>query len=69
MEEDQYRNVFKFSLINQVRIQTPCDPPVTCIQDYMTIHDFNIAMVSGSIGLFHYVVVDRIIGNLIVSMT
>ena len=69
MEEEQSINVLNVRLINQVRIQTPCTPSVTYIHDDMAIHDFDIVMVNFSIGLYQYLVVDRIIGNIRVSMT
>ena len=33
MEEEKRSNTFNLRSINKVRIQTPCDPPVTYIQD------------------------------------
>ena len=57
------------SLINQVRSQTTCAPPVTCIQDDMAIHDFDIAMVNVSICSAQYLVVNRIIGGIRFCMT
>ena len=56
-------------LINKVRSQTPCDPPVTYIQDDMDIHDFYRAMVNLSIGLAQDLIMDSLIGNIRVSMT
>ena len=56
-------------LINKVRSQTPCAPPVTYIQDYMSIHEFYRAMVNVSIWLAQHLMVDRLIGNIRVSMT
>ena len=35
----------------------------------MAIHDFDIVMVNLSIGLAQYIVVDRLIGNIRVSIT
>ena len=61
--------MFNLRLINQVRSQTPCAPPVTYIQDDMAIHDFDIVMVNVSIRLAQDIMVDRIIGNIRVSMT
>ena len=49
MEEELRSNVFKLIPVNQVSSQTPCDPPVTYIQDDMSIHDLYIAMVNVSI--------------------
>ena len=64
MEEEQRSNVFNLRSINQVRIQTPCDPYVTYIQDYMAIHYFDRSMVNSSIVLSLYIMVDRLIGNI-----
>ena len=61
--------MFNLRLINQVRIQTPCDPPVTYIQDDMAIYDFYRAMVNLSIILAKDIMVDRLIRNIRVSMT
>ena len=47
IEEEQRSNV---RLINQVRSQTPCAPPVTYIQDDMEIHDFDGPMLNVSVG-------------------
>ena len=69
MEEEQRSNVFNLRSTNQVRIQTPCDPPVTYIQYGMVIHDFNTEMVNVSIGLDQDLMVDRLKGNTRVSMT
>ena len=69
MEEEQCRNVLNLSLINQMTSQTPCAPPVTCIQDDMAIHDCDRAMVNVSIRLSQYLMVDRLIGNIRVSVT
>ena len=69
MEAEQSINVFNLILINQVRIQTPCSPPVTYIQDDMATHDFDRAMVNDSIGLDQYLMVDRLIENIRVPMT
>ena len=55
--------------INQVRSQIPCDTPVTHVQDDMVIHDFNRAIMNISIRLAQDIMVDRIIGNIRVSMT
>ena len=46
MEEEQSSNVFNLRWKNQGRIQTPCAPPVTYIQDYVYIHDFDTVMVN-----------------------
>ena len=54
---------------NQVRSQTPCDPPVTYIKDDMAIHDFDIAMVNVSIGLAQDLMLDRLIGKIRVFRT
>ena len=69
MEEDQRSNMFNIRSINKVRSETPCDPPVTCIQDDMSIHDFNRVMENVSIRLAQDFMVDRIIGNIRFSMT
>ena len=69
MEEDQRRNMFNLRMINQVRSQTPCYQPVTYIQYEMDIHDFDIEMANVSIELAHDLMVDRLIGNIIFSMT
>ena len=61
--------MFNLRSINKVRIQTPCVPPVTYIQDDMSIHDFDRAMVNASIGLDQDLVVESLIGNKRVSMT
>ena len=61
--------MFNFRLINQVRIQTTCVPPVTRIQDDMSTHKFNRAMVNVSIRLALDLVADKLIGNMRVSMT
>ena len=61
--------MFKVRLINQVRSQTPCAPPVTYIQDEIAIHDFNRDMINVSIGLAEDLTVDRIIGNIRVSIS
>ena len=68
-QEEKRSNVFRLRSINQVRIQTPCAPPVTYIQDDMAIHDFDRVMVNISVGLSRDLMVDRIIGNIRVSMT
>ena len=60
--------MFKLRSINQVRSQTPCAPPVTYIQDDMSIHDFDRTMVNASIGLAEYLMVDSLIGNIRVSV-
>ena len=64
MEEEQRSNVFNLRSINQVIIQTPCDPYVTYIQDYMAIHYFDRSMVNASIVLSLDIMVDRLIGNI-----
>ena len=69
MEEEQRRNFFKLKSINQVRIQTSCDPPVTYIQGDMTIHEFDRAMMNISIGLSQDLFVERLKGDIWVSMT
>ena len=69
MEEEQRSNVFNLRWINQVRSQTPCDPPFTYIQDDMDIHDFDREMVNVSIRISQDLMVDRIIWNIRVSMT
>ena len=61
--------MFNIRSINQVRSQTPCSSPVKHIQDDMAIHDFDRAMANVSIRLAKYIVVDRLIGNIKVSMT
>ena len=61
IEEEQKINLFKLRPFNKVRIQTPCAPPVTYIQYGMTIHGFDRAMVNVSIGLAHYLIMDRLI--------
>ena len=55
-------------VVNKVRSQTPCDTPVTYIQDNMSIHDFDRYMVNVSIGLSQYLMVKILIGNIGVSM-
>ena len=67
--KEQISNVFNLSLTNQVRSQTPCDPPVTYIQDDIAIHDFNRSTVNVSIGLAQDLTVDRLIGDIRVFMT
>ena len=52
-----------------MRSQTPCDPPVTHIQDDIAIHDFDRATLIVSIGLAQDLMVDRLIWNIRVSMT
>ena len=69
MKEEQRRNVFNLKLINQVRSQTLCAPPVTYIQDDMVMHDFDRAIVNVLIGLAQDIMVNRLIGNMRVSMT
>ena len=69
MEDDQSIKVFNLRLINQVRIQTPCAPPVTFTQYNMAIHDFNRVILNVSIRLSQYLIVYRLIGNIRVSMT
>ena len=64
MEEEQRRIVFTLRLINQVIIQTPCDKPVTYIQDDMDIHYFDRAMVNVLIRLAQDLMVDRLMGNI-----
>ena len=61
--------MFNLSSINQVRSQKPCDTPVTYIQYDMAIHDFNRAIVNVSMGLAHYLMVYRLIGNKRFSIT
>ena len=61
--------MFNIRSINQVRSQTPFAPSVTYIQDYMAIHNFNIAMVNLSIGLAQDLMEDSLIGIIRVSMT
>ena len=68
MEKEKRSNVFNLRFINIVRSQTPCDPPITYIQDEMAIHDFDRAMVDVSIGLAQDLMMDRKIGNIRVSM-
>ena len=63
MEEELRINIFNLKFINQVRSQ-----PVACIQDNMAIHDFGIAMVNVSIGLAQDIMMERLIGNIRVSM-
>ena len=69
MGEDQRINVFSPRSINQVKSQTPCATPVTYIPDDMAFHYLDRSMVNVSIGLFKDIMLDRIIGNIIVSMT
>ena len=69
MEEEQRRNVFNLRWINQVRSQAPCSPPVTYIQYNMAIHDINRDIFNVSISLSHYFMVERLIGNVKVSIT
>ena len=69
MEEYQRSNVFNLRLINKVISQSPYAPPITYIQDDIDIHDFERAIVNVSIGIDHYLIVDRLIGNIRVSMT
>ena len=64
MEDDQIIKVFNLRLINQVRIQTPCAPPVICIQDDMAIQYFNRVIVNVLIRLAHYIIVYRLIVNI-----
>ena len=64
MEEEQRSNVFNLRLINQVRIQTPCDPSAIYIHDFMAIHDFDRVVVNVSIGLSQDLMVDRLTGNI-----
>ena len=64
MEEEQLSNVFNFRLINQVSSQKPCASPITRIQDDMSIHEFDRAMVNLSIILDQDRMVDRLIGNI-----
>ena len=52
-----------------MRIQAPCAPPVTYIHYDMAIYDFDIAMMDVSIGLAQYIMADRLIGNIRLSMT
>ena len=61
--------MFNLRLINQVRSQTPCAPPVTYIQDDMATNDFDRGMVNVSIELAQDLIVDRVIWNIKVSMT
>ena len=61
--------MFNLSLTNQVRSQTPCAPPVTYIQYNMAIHDLDIDILNVSIWLAKYLIMDRPIGNIRVSMT
>ena len=61
--------MFNLRLINQVRIHATRDPPVTYIQDYMAIHDFDRAMFNVSTGLDHDIMVDRLIENIMTFMT
>ena len=61
--------MFNLRLINQVRSQTPCAPPVTYIQDDMAIYDIDIVTAIVSIRLAQDIMVDRMIGNIRVSMT
>ena len=61
--------MFNLRLNNQVRNQTPCAPPVTYIQDDMAIHDFDRATVNVSFRLYQDIMVDRLIGNIQVSVT
>ena len=68
MEEEQRSSVFNLRYINKVRIQTPCAPPVTYIQDDMAIHDFDREMVNVSIRLAQDIMVDRLLNNIRVSM-
>ena len=60
--------MFNLRLINEARIQKPCDPPVTYIQDDMAVHDLDRAMVNVSIELAQDILVDRLIENVRVSM-
>ena len=69
MEEEKRSNVLKLRSINQVCSQKPCALPVTYIQDYMAIHDFDRDMVDVSIGLTQGLMVDRLIGKTRVSVT
>ena len=61
--------MFNLRLINKVKSQTPCDPPVIYVQDDMSIHDFDRAMVNVSIRLSQDLVMDKLIWNTRVSMT
>ena len=67
MQEEQRGNLFNLRYINKVRIQTPCAPPVTYIQDNMGIHDFDRAMVNVSIRTAQDIMVDNQIRNIRVS--
>ena len=69
MEEEQRSNIFNIRLTNQVRSQTPCAPPVTCIQDDMDIHNFDRDMTNVLMLLYSDLMVDRLMGNIRVSMT
>ena len=61
--------MFNLRSINEVRIQTPCDTSVTYIQDDISSHDFNTAMVNVSISLARDLMADRLIRNIRVSIT
>ena len=67
-EEHTWSNMLNLSSINQVRSQTPYDPPLKCIQYDTEIHDFDRAMVNVSTRLAKDLMVDKIIGNIWVSM-
>ena len=69
MKEEQSRNVFNLRSINKMGSQTPCAPPVTYIQDDMVIHEFNRCMFNVSVRLSQYLIVNRLIGKIRVSMT
>ena len=56
--------MFNLRLINQVKIQITCAPPVTYSQYDMDIHDFNRVMVNVSIVLSQDIIMVRLIGNM-----
>ena len=68
MEEDKWRNLFNFRLINQVCSQISCASSMTFIQDYMGIHYLDRAVVNVSIRLAQDLMVYRLLGNIRVSM-
>ena len=50
--------------MNQVKSKKTYAPPVTDIQDDMSINYFDIFMVNVLIGLDQYIMAERLIGNI-----
>ena len=61
--------MFILRSINKVSSQTTFASPLTYIQNYMAIYDFDIAMVNFSIRPAHNFMLDKLIHNISVSMT